>query len=344
MFWREIRSAGRYENHPLIRTKPDPTMTFLRSHIAVLLFICLGTISAQENEITVKFHRKPDRNWTHYKKIAIGEFIGQDGTPTPRSADISDYVANVFTKAGEFKVYDRNQLAMIMKEQKIQMSGTFDQESTIQAGKLVGSDFMILGRVQQDDFWQGGENMVVPGFGKFHSSKGSYILAVSFNIIDPQTGETIESFVEHVQIDKNRLKFRYSAMDYNDAEMQRIALEQLAERFSRKLAPYVLEETIKLKGDPAFNSQMKLGIRHFELDEADEAVSIFKTICEDQGLKASAQHKAKYNYGLILLCQGQCDQAVPLFRDAYMANGKMADYLDAFNKAKEQCAQEAKAH
>lgn len=60
-------------------------------------FILLNGLRAQDRTVDLKIPHAPDREWTKYKRIAIAEFTGDDGvTITPRSQDISDYVADLF--------------------------------------------------------------------------------------------------------------------------------------------------------------------------------------------------------------------------------------------------------
>lgn len=321
-------------------------MRTLLSPIALLLLLSTSS-HAQDRELTLKIPHMPDRAWTQYKRIAIAEFTGEDGkSVTSRSQDISDYVAQTFTKAGEFQVYDRNQLAKTLKEQKVQLSGTFDEATTIQAGKLVGSDFMIMARVQQDDFAQDDNGIFIPstrGGNVIPTTKGVYVLAVAFTILDPQTGRSIDSFVESVTI-KGKSKIGSGAyVTVNDAEIKREALEAFAVKFSRNLAPYTEEVTVKFLGDPGYKDELSSAIALFHMDDVEQAVGKMKGISDREDLKGKAPFKARYNYGLILMAQGRCDEARELFKAAYLGDPKTPIYREAFEHAKSMCNGQAKA-
>jgi len=321
----------------------------MRTLIIPFTLVLLLNLPAQgqDRELTLKIPHMPDRNWTSYKRIAIAEFTGEDGkTVTSRSQDISDYVAQTFTKAGEFEVYDRNKLAKTLQEQKVQMSGAFDEATTLRAGKLVGSDFMILARVQQDDFAQDDNGIFIPstrGGSVIPTTKGVYVLAVSFTIHDPQTGRSIDSFVESVTI-KGKSKIGSGAyVTVNDAEIKREALEAFARKFSRNLAPYTEEVTVKFLGDPGYKDELSSAIALFHMDEVDPAIAKMKDIAERQDLKGKAPFKSKYNYGLILMAQGRCVEARELFKSAYLGDPKTPIYREAFEHAKSMCNGQAKA-
>ncbi len=334
----------------LVWTEETKTLLTTMKPSTLLLISALGLfagpVDAQDREVPVKITHLPERNWTAYKRVAIAEFTGDDGaTVTPRSQDISDYVAQTFTKAGEVEVYDRNQLKKILKEQKTQMDGAFDEGSTIKAGKLIGADFMILGRVQQDDFAQDDNGMFIPsrsGGSVIPTTKGVYVLAVAFTILDPQTGRTLDNFVESVTI-KSKSKIGNSAyMGVNDSEIKREALEAFSVKFSRNLAPYTEDATLKFLGDPAYKDELSSAIANFHMDETEQAIGQMKAIAERTDLKSRAPAKAKYNYGLILFAQNRCQEAGQLFKAAYLAEPKTTLYREAYDKAKEMCAGQTK--
>jgi hypothetical protein len=262
-------------------------------------------LPAQERVVPIKIKSTPQRSWSQYKKIIIAEFEGPDGTITARSRDISDYVAQTFVKAGEFKVYDRNNLQAILKEQKVQLGGTFDEATTLKAGKLIGADLVISARVQMDDFSQDDKGVWIPVGGRAGSmiptTKGVYVLSVAFKLFNAETGETVDQFVRDITVDSRSRIGHSSVTEVNDAPIKLEALEKFAAKFSCDLAPCVVEETVKFVSDPSFNKEMDLAIRHFNVDEPEEAVAILKRIHDREDLKENARYKAQYNYGLILL-------------------------------------------
>lgn len=329
-----------------MRTKP----TLILATLVTSLFLA-PALHAQEKSVPIKVKTVPDRDWNQYKKIAIGEFQGPDGEITQRSRDVSDGIAEVFMKESKkegkkFKVYDRNQLANILKEQKTQLSGNFDEATTIKAGKLIGADLVITARVQFDDFFQQNSNVFLPLGRKGMMApvtKGQYVLRVAFTLFNPETGETVDHFERGVQVD-SKSAFGHSAVnEINDAPIKVEALKQLKETVTCDLAPCEVTETVKFTSDPSFNKELLAAIANFNIDEEEQAVAMIKAIHDRTDLKEVAQHKAQYNYGLILLAQGECQEAITLFKKAYLANSKSKLYLEAFNTAKQQCEGQERA-
>ena len=123
----------------------------LHASIFGSLALFASPAAAQVLELPIKLKTNAARDWSKYHKIAIGDFVGQDRSVTPRALDISEKVGQAFFKQPtQFTVFDRNRLEGIMKEQKIQHSGAFDESTAVQLGKLIGADLMLVGRVQQD--------------------------------------------------------------------------------------------------------------------------------------------------------------------------------------------------
>jgi hypothetical protein len=340
--------GNRRTTKPYLPMKPLPTLSLA----AVLLLPTVA--SAQARTVDVKFNRQPKRDWSEHKAIVIGDFAAPDQAITDRSRDISEAVAQVMNELKDGpRIYDRNQLEKVLKDQKKQLSGNFDETTVTEIGKLIGgSGIMLTGRVQQDDFFQASSSGRIPlnrygGGIAYNNKEGTYILSVNFTLLDLKTGETKGSFNDYVTIEAKNSGMGYiGAADINKGELQREALVRFQEKFRQWVAPYVLMETIKLKTDPGFNKRLDPAIKHFELDEVDSAVEMFRGMAEDAALKPVAQLRAKYNYGLLLLAKGDCATAMALFKSISLADGasKMdyEDYKDGYEMAKEQCAAEAK--
>ena len=61
----------------------------------------------------------------------------------------SDMLITALFKTKKYRVYERNKLKSIMKEQKLQMSGAVDMSTAVQIGKLVGAKYIVTGAVTE---------------------------------------------------------------------------------------------------------------------------------------------------------------------------------------------------
>src|SRR5690606_28936554 len=154
---------------------------------------------------------------------------------------------------------------------------------------------------------------------------------------------SIDSFGESVTV-KTKSKVGNSAyVAVNDGRIKREALEKFAEKYYRNLAPYTEERTVKYLGDPAFNIKLSAASANYHMDETETAISQMKAISERSDLKNRAPYKAKYNYGLLLMVQGRCEEAGQLFKTAYLGEPKTNLYREAYEQAKSMCAGQEKS-
>jgi curli biogenesis system outer membrane secretion channel CsgG len=99
----------------------------------------------------------------------------------------SDMLITALVKTKKYRVYERNKLKSIMKEQKLQMSGAVDMSTAVQIGKLVGAKYIITGAVTEFGIKQSGAH----GGGYFSVGKKAYRATVDVRAVSVQTGEIV---------------------------------------------------------------------------------------------------------------------------------------------------------
>ena len=99
----------------------------------------------------------------------------------------SDMLVTALVKTKKYRVYERERLKSIMKEQKLQMSGAVDQSTAVQIGKLVGAKYIITGAVTEFGVAKSGAR----GGGYFSVGKKWYRSTVDVRAVSVQTGEII---------------------------------------------------------------------------------------------------------------------------------------------------------
>ncbi len=84
------------------------------------------------------------------RKVAVIDFVNKTKYATGRLGNsASDIMVTELGKTDKFILIEREQLAKILKEQKLSMTGAIDAATAIQAGKLLGVDAMVTGSVSQ---------------------------------------------------------------------------------------------------------------------------------------------------------------------------------------------------
>ena len=99
----------------------------------------------------------------------------------------SDMLITALVKTKKYKVYERDRLSALMKEQKLQMSGAVDMSTAVQIGKLVGAKFIITGAVTEFGVAKSGAH----GGGWFDVGKQHYRSTVDVRAVNVQTGEVV---------------------------------------------------------------------------------------------------------------------------------------------------------
>lgn len=125
------------------------------------------------------------------KRIGIVDFENsspQQGWGSARNA-LSDAAREVTTealvKSGGFVVIEREQIARVLKEQGLGMTGAISAQSAAKAGKLLGLQALVTGKIT--DFNAKEE---ASGFGGFYQARTQIAMArVSLRMIDTTTGE-----------------------------------------------------------------------------------------------------------------------------------------------------------
>mgnify|MGYP000844265457 CR=1 FL=1 len=99
----------------------------------------------------------------------------------------SDMLTTALVKCKKFRVYERDKLASIMKEQGLQLSGAVDGATAVRVGKLIGVKYIVTGAVTEYGTSKSGFNL--PGY--FAMGKTGYAAAVDIRIVSVETGEII---------------------------------------------------------------------------------------------------------------------------------------------------------
>jgi curli biogenesis system outer membrane secretion channel CsgG len=99
----------------------------------------------------------------------------------------SDMLTTELVKTKKFRVFERNKLASIMKEQGLQQSGAIDPSTAVQIGKLIGVKYILTGAVTEYGQSQTG----VQAGGYVSVGKKGYGSGVDVRAISVKTGEIV---------------------------------------------------------------------------------------------------------------------------------------------------------
>ncbi|MDB4964818.1 MAG: hypothetical protein JWN44_507 [Myxococcales bacterium] len=96
-----------------------------------------------------------------------------------------DAATEALVKSGAFVVIEREQLAQVLKEQGLGMTGAISAQTAAKAGKLLGLQALVTGKITDFD-----SDNKTSGFGGYYQQKTKTFHArVSLRMIDSTTGE-----------------------------------------------------------------------------------------------------------------------------------------------------------
>ena len=127
-------------------------------------------------------------------RIAVLEFENKAEASrwwTDRGAEaMQDVFVTELVKSGKFRVIDRERLDALMREKNLSLSGDVDPSTAVQAGRLLGVEYFLVGSVTEYGRTEAGAHgrgiRRLPGF---RAGKTTFVAAANARIINAETGE-----------------------------------------------------------------------------------------------------------------------------------------------------------
>jgi len=83
-----------------------------------------------------------------FDNYSMGEYQDKLG---PIGKGLADWFEHDFRKISDLTVVERDKVNYILKELELQKSGAVDKSTAVQAGKLLGAQYMVFGTIMQTD-------------------------------------------------------------------------------------------------------------------------------------------------------------------------------------------------
>ena len=128
-------------------------------------------------------------------RIAVLEFVNKADNQYwwhGGAAAMQDVFVTELVKSGKFRVMEREQIAAIMQEKGLTLSGDIDPSTAMQIGKLLGVNYMLTGSVTEYGRTDAGAHG--RGVGRlpgFSAGKSTFVAAANARIFDVSTGEIL---------------------------------------------------------------------------------------------------------------------------------------------------------
>ena len=137
-------------------------------------------MSANETEKAVSKYTGPKR------RIGVVDFENKTAYGQRLGTAASDILVTELAKTGRFVVVERDKLAKIMDEQKLQASGAIDPRTVVSVGKILGLNAIVTGAVSEFGVkTEGSEYLLV------QSKRQTAEATVDIRLVDAETGQVI---------------------------------------------------------------------------------------------------------------------------------------------------------
>ncbi len=145
---------------------------------ALLAVAALPAFAADEKPriAVLEFKSKAENQWWYHNGSAAAQDV---------------FVTELF-KSGKFRVVEREQLAALMQEKNLTLSGDIDPATAVRVGKLLGVNYLLTGSVTEYGATDVGAH--APGVRRlpgFSAGKRNFVAAMNARLIDTSTGEIV---------------------------------------------------------------------------------------------------------------------------------------------------------
>ena len=149
---------------------------------AVLLSAFVVSMASAEEKSTkpriavIEFKNKADNQWWYH-----------GGAEAMQDVFVTELV-----KSGKFRVVEREQLAALMEEKNLALSGDVDPSTAVKMGKILGVNYILTGAVTEYGVTdKGGHGSGIGRLPGFSAGKRNFVAAVNARMIDTSTGEIV---------------------------------------------------------------------------------------------------------------------------------------------------------
>jgi len=283
----------------------------LNKLIVVTIVAAISIIAGCAPSMMVPVTRPAEINLRGINKIAIGEIRGNGGQV------VSDLLTSKLFESGKFEVVDRANMDRIMREHSLNLSGTVDDKTAAQLGKLVGAAVLVFGNISTykydltktvGDPWQDKE-------GKRHQThyvKGTAKVTASLQVVGLTTGAVLAAkTISKETEEKNSADNGWPEAPDQDAIVG-AAVNATVDAFIKMIAPYTDYVKVTFAKADSKLPELERGINFAKAGQWPDAVEQFKAATA----KDPTHQGAQFNLGLAYEYTGQFDKAEDTFKTA----------------------------
>lgn len=152
--------------------------------IGFCFIVFAGASFGQEKKVKKRiavfvFEDKTDRSWRWWNNKGVGE-------------GMADMLTTELVKSGEYIVVERQELDVVLQEQKLGLSGLVTAQSAAEIGKLLGVELAVVGAVTEFGYKDNRTGGRVQGL-RVGVSNQSATVGIDCRLVNTTTGEIINA-------------------------------------------------------------------------------------------------------------------------------------------------------
>lgn len=131
------------------------------------------------------------------KRVAVFDFedktdktYGWAGHYKDAGDGMADMLVTALVKSGRYIVIERSELANLMKEQELGLTGAVTEQTAARVGELLGAELAIFGTITEFGYSEGGKDLKVRGF-KIGGKTTTAAVAADVRMVGTSTGEIV---------------------------------------------------------------------------------------------------------------------------------------------------------
>ncbi len=309
---------------------------FIKTVAALIIFIMFSCGPS----VVLTVDRPAEINLSDYKTIAIGDFVSERGNRSLYSLNIEEALTHRLFETGAFEIVDRQNIDRLMEEHSLSLSGLVDESSALEIGKLMGSAVLIFGRITENEYVEqttkSDEKVDMDG-NKYHiyQRNGKYSLRINIRLVDVTTGKILAT--RPFEADKTARRYGKDepAPEIDENKLFRECVDDIGIEFARMVAPYEEEVIVRFESDRDL-PELDAALTSIKIDDWDHAINTLRKATMKPEINDKTRAKAYYNYGLVIMYDGQYENAIEAFRKAMQLRSGRNRYQQAIIKARKE--------
>ena len=248
-----------------------------------------------------------------------------------------------------FTVVSREDLALVLNEQRLQASGLMDSKNTVELGEILGAQAIISGAVgpAQAQKQVSAKERMECSDPKCKTKRKVQVkcetlnvsLSLQLKLVDVRQGDIIYGHDDQLSRVWSACEGEGSTIPLPDVAIRTLS-KDLVDRFVQKLSPRYVSYLVKVLTDldvelsPDALARFKGGIEFLNSGRYERAQAIFEELGGGEGSESVV---VLYNLGLALEAQGQLADALRLYQRAdQLTISPVSEISDALDRSKKR--------